>query len=109
MIHPVEGEFRLKSFRPPLRGCGEVLFFACHECFFALAESDLLSCIDKKVGKEALPLRLPTIRVLLAYSVKLCDSPSLAHHKGSASCLAPLGFHLRLAKRLSWLRKGIVH
>jgi len=75
---------------------------------FALAESDLLSCIDKKVGKETLPLRSPSVRGLLAYSVKLCDSPSLAHHKGSASCLAPFGFHLRLAKRFSRLRKGML-
>jgi hypothetical protein len=56
LVHPVHraaeaSKFSLlvhKCYRPALRACG-----------------DLLSCIDKKVGKEALP-RLPNARGLLA-------------------------------------------
>ena len=70
---------------------------------------DLLSCRNKKVSKKMLPLHSPIVRGLLAYSVKLCDSPSMAHHKGSASVPRPAGFHLRWAKRHLRQRKGICH
>jgi len=81
-------------------------FASLKVCVFSPHRGDLLSCIDKKVGKETPPLRLPSVRGLLAYSLKLCDSASMPYHKGSASLPRPAGFHLRLAKRYSRRARG---
>ena len=83
-----------------------VFYFASRLMMVSAHRADLLSCRNKKVGKEMLPRRLPNVRGLLAYSVKLRDSTSCLTTQARRPWLAPSGFHLRLAKRLSLQAHG---